>query len=170
MDLTPRKNLYLYLILLTVYPQLSYYKLDDLTVNNQALFSNRRKMARALNFDSFSHRALMLSAPKGPEEVAYFLRSLSDEMRPFLENDRRHISQFIDDSSPPGPWDIYAVTNLQATQVPMKLNFYDCINGFFELAETLFGIVFTKETPKDGEVWHPSVLKYRVAYGETDYG
>lgn len=148
----------------------SYYKLDDLTVNNQALFTNRRKMAHALNFDSFAHRALMLSAPKGPEEVGYFLRSLSDEMQPFLIDDRRYISQFVDDSSPPGPWDIYAVANLQSPQVPMKLNFYDCLNGFFELAETLFGISFSRETPKNGEVWHDSVLKFKVAHNEVDYG
>lgn len=151
---------------------LNYYRLDDLTANNQALFTNRRKMAQALGFDSFSHRALMLSAPKGPAEVGYFLRSLSEEMNPYLQNDRQFMSQHLVDSSPPGPWDIYSIANLTTKQLPIKLNFYDCLNGFFTLAESLFGIHFEKHTPQDGEVWHTSVLKFNVIHQQTgtDYG
>ena len=59
----------------------------------QELVENRHQMAQILGFESFSSRALLTAAPKNPAEVDYFLRTLSDKFRPFVDAEKNNLAK-----------------------------------------------------------------------------
>jgi Zn-dependent oligopeptidase len=128
-------------------------------------------MAQALGFGSFAERALLLAAPKGPEEVKYFLETLSNNLRPYLNNDIKLLQTQLQTSTV-GPWDVNCVDGgSRKRDISNHLNIYKCFDGFSQLAEILFGVKLERAEPLEGEIWHQDVIKFNVSHKEHgDYG
>lgn len=150
---------------------LNYFDRADLHINNQALFDNRRKMAQALGFKSFAERALLLAAPKGPDEVRYFLESLSYQIRPYLNQDIELLQSQLK-TKDVGPWDVNCIDGFShKCDISDYLNIYNCLDGFSKLAEHLFGVKLERSEPERGETWHNDVIKFNVSHKDHgDYG
>merc|ERR1719197_1393848 len=113
-------------------------------------------MSHILGFDSFASRALMTAAPENPDEVNYFLRTLSNEFKPIIEVEKANIASQVGRSDA-DIWEINFARAAPYTHRPSisrYLNFYDVMDGISKITSILYGVKLERETPKVNEVWH----------------
>jgi len=148
---------------------LNYYNRPDLDRVCQDLFNSRRRMAQALGFSSFAERALLLAAI-GPNDVRYFLETLSSHIRPYLNQDIELLKSSVK-SDTVGPWDINCIAGYKKCDITNYLNIYNCLDGFSKIAKQLFGVELVRVDTEKGETWHNDVMRFNVVHHEHgDYG
>ena len=114
----------------------------------------------------------MLAAPKSVDEVDYFLRTLSDQYRPFVEIEKQNLAKHLNKNNAE-VWDMQMSreTFTGRPNLSRYLNLYDVLDGFSKITQSLFRVKLEREETISGETWHKDVLKYKVIHlDDGDHG
>ena len=141
----------------------------------EEMISMRQKLAHLVGYSSFSHRVLRMSMAESPEKVTDFLENLSSKILPLAREDvevMTHIKNryrgIFRKEEAVGHWDIpLLISKIQECHLPPDMNLVRnwfpldaCIDGLGNLFRSLFGVRLEVMPVKQGELWHPSVLKF----------
>src|SRR5690606_8129315 len=126
----------------------------------------RQEEAEILGFDNYAALSLATKMAGSPEEVVAFLEDLARRSKPYARRDLDEVTRHA--GRPLNPWDVaYYSERLREQRFELseeELRPYfplpRVLEGLFELAERLFGIVIEPaETPG---LWHPSARYYEI--------
>ncbi|OEL22139.1 putative mitochondrial intermediate peptidase, mitochondrial [Dichanthelium oligosanthes] len=144
---------------------------DNIGVLNE-LIDARDEFAKTMGCKSYADFAIRPNMAASADVVMSFLGNLSnivrhkaDEEFKVIQNFKRRICN--EKSADLEPWDEdyfigmmkSSVHNLDASVVAKYFPLSQCLKGLNVLVESLFGATFHQIPMKDGESWHPDVIK-----------
>jgi intermediate peptidase len=128
-----------------------------------SMIETRHQLARALGFESYSHRFLQDKMAQTPEGVSAFLQDLQSRIQPAYRQEMELISRAkrqIEGSGTVEPWDIkFYVKLLKAqggvdpSELAPYLSLPNCLNAAQVLVHRLFGIRMEEVDLMPGERW-----------------
>lgn len=138
----------------------------------------RIKTAQLLGYETYAHLALKNRMASTPETVNKFLQELTTAVKPYAEKEIQVIKNYMASegvSDKPQRWDyLYYTTKLKEEQYGYNEEetrpFFELNNvkqGVFDLATTLYGITFQRNT--DIQVYHEDVEVYEVFDENKDF-
>lgn len=145
------------------------------------LLTARHQIAQLVNYPSYSHRALMGTMAKTPENVMDFLTLAASMLHSPAETEMKILTSLKKDTTRDPtlkyiePWDLHYYSGLAKCQ-SVKLNrsttsayfpLGACMDGLDMLFKDLFGISLVAQEPAEGELWSSDVQKLGVVH-ETE--
>lgn len=128
-----------------------------------AMIDARHKLARKLDFQSYSHRFLQDKMAQSPNAVFEFLQDLQGRIQPAYQQEMGVLSrakQSFEGNSEIEPWDVkFYVKLLKAQQgvdpneLAPYLSLSNCLKAMKLLTKTLFGIRMEEMDLEDRERW-----------------
>mmetsp|Transcript_10330 Transcript_10330/g.20321 ORF Transcript_10330/g.20321 Transcript_10330/m.20321 type:complete len:890 (-) Transcript_10330:525-3194(-) len=138
------------------------------------LVTARRKLANALNYESYAHLNTSYRMAGNPGEVLKFLDRFSERIAPRAQAEARELQALKDRYEPNSgrlqAWDVPYYTNLAiksqfGTLMERSYEYFTldgCLQGLQMICNSLFGIRFENVPMGPGESWADGVQKLQV--------
>ncbi|KAF8687407.1 hypothetical protein HU200_043097 [Digitaria exilis] len=156
---------------------------ENIGVLNE-LIRARDELAKAMGCKSYADFAIRPNMAASSDVVMSFLEDLSNIVRHKADEEYKIIQNFKrracdEKSADLEPWDAdyfigmmkSSVHNLDASVIAKYFPLSQCLKGLNVLVESLFGATFHQIPMRDGESWHPDVIKLSLHHpDEGDLG
>ncbi|XP_062229626.1 mitochondrial intermediate peptidase, mitochondrial isoform X2 [Phragmites australis] len=156
---------------------------ENIGVLNE-LIDARYEFAKTMGCKSYADFAIRPNMAASADVVMSFLRDLSNIVRHKADEEFKMIQDFKkricnEKSADLEPWDEdyfigmmkSSVHNLDVSVVAKYFPLSQCLKGLNVLVESLFGATFRQIPMRDGESWHPDVIKLSLHHpDEGDLG
>ncbi|XP_020393076.1 mitochondrial intermediate peptidase, mitochondrial-like isoform X1 [Zea mays] len=156
---------------------------ENIGVLNELIHA-RDELAKIMGCKSYAEFAIRPNMAASADVVMSFLENLSNTVKHKAEEEFKTIHNFKrrtcnEKSADLEPWDEdyfigmmkSSVYDLDASVIAKYFPLSQCLKGLNVLVESLFGATFHQIPMRDGESWHPDVIKLRLHHpDEGDLG
>ncbi|CAD5114665.1 DgyrCDS3714 [Dimorphilus gyrociliatus] len=151
---------------------------SQLEILDQLLLA-RYKLAEVTGFKSYAERSLNQTMAQTPEFVDSFLQSLSEKIRPKVDEEMREVSKAHEKnfgSKEVQVWNTHYLcnqisqmkNNFKASEIAPYLSLGTCMEGLNNLIQEIFRISLNVEDTEPGEIWHEDIKKIVVRDEENN--
>ena len=138
------------------------------------MLSQRHNLAQLCGYDTFAHKVTNESLANNPENISAFLRKLSQDLMPRVEEDYQSMLNLKKRTNPFAKhvelWDVPYYSGLAknswfGTDVGNISEYFSlgvCMEGLNTIFKRLYNVEIEVETPEVGEMWHEEVFKLAV--------